>query len=133
MNKPFPERRKYKRIKFPFTAKVRIQEESNGTIRSKESSKWELVTIRNLSAGGISFNHTKKIELDTVLELNLSLPFITEPVHCLGKVCRVDEKPTDKKQITKIPVYGIAAYFIQMEDDKKQAIDGYVKKLSSGE
>jgi len=78
------ERRRDKRIKHPFTARVRVYQEG---VEHEESHKWNVVTVRDLSAGGISFNYTEKMQLGTVIEFNIALPFTEELIHCLGKVC----------------------------------------------
>ena len=118
-------RRKYKRIKHHFIAKFRAYQE--GT--PQDSNGWEVVTIRDLSEGGISFNYSEKIALGAVLEFNIGLPSTTEGVHCLGVVRRIDEPPSNRTGIKKIPVYGIAVSFTEIENDKKETIKALVEKL----
>lgn len=114
------EKRKYKRIKHSFTARIRLYQ---GAVNSEQSGKWNIVTIRNLSAAGISFNYNKKIALGTLIELNITLPIGPKPIHCLAEVCRIDESQSDR---VRIPVFGIAVRFIEIESDKKEAINKLV-------
>ena len=119
-----PERRKYKRIKRSFTARVRLYQKDK---KSDESSKWNIVTIKDLGAGGLCFNHSQKIALGTELEFNIALPFTKEPIHCIGEVCRIDESHLGKISTPKIPIYWIAVRFTEIDADKKEAIINYAK------
>lgn len=130
MEYPGQEKRRDTRVKHPFTARIRVHQEGG---ESEESLKWDVVTMRDLSASGVSFNYTKKIESGTVIEFNIAVPFTEEPFQCLGEVCRVDEQPTDRIRTRKIPVYGIAVRFKEIESDVKKTIkkfaeESYAKK-----
>ena len=118
-------RRKYQRVKHHFIVRFRVYQSEN----PEESRKWDIVTVRDLSAGGILFNYNKKIPLGTALEFNISLPPPLEAVCCQGTVCRVDEQPLSGKDIKKIPIYGIAASFTELENGKKKALDALIKHL----
>jgi len=120
----FPERRKYKRIKRPFTARIRTYQTN---INTDASAKWDIVTIRNLSAVGVSFNHTQKLTLGTMLEFIIALPFSKEPIYCIGKVSRIDKSQIGDIRTPQIPVYGIAACFTEIDDIGKEAIIKYTK------
>lgn len=120
------ESRKYKRIKHRFIAKFRPYPYQEGI--PQDSDGWDVVTMKDLSESGISFNYSEKIALGTVLEINIGLPSTTEGVHCLGVVRRVDE-PSNKTDIRKIPIYGIAVSFKEMQNDKKEVIKVLVKKF----
>jgi len=114
-----PEKRKYKRVNRRLTARVRPYQKNK---KPEESVKWDIVTIRNLSATGVSFNYTQKIALDTILEFKIALPFTAEPLHCLGQICRIDEETMIKIKSRGIPIYWIAVRFIDIDTDKKEAI-----------
>lgn len=114
-----PERRRFKRVNRSFTARVRIFQQN---MKSTDSAKWNIVTIRNLSAGGVSFNYSQQLPLGTKLELNIALPFTEGPVYCIGEVCRIDKTRWDKISAIKIPIYWIAVRFTEIPLDKKEAI-----------
>ena len=119
MEYPELERRRYKRMKRPFMTRMRIyQQKTNSGI----AQKWDIVRIRNLSADGISFNYHKIIPMGAILEFNIMLPFSDKPVRCLGMVSRVDGNPLDIADPKKIPIYGIAVRFTEIEADKKAII-----------
>jgi len=105
------DRRKHNRVKRPLTARMRIYEEG---LKPQPSHKWDIVQIRNLGAGGLSFNYTEEIALGTVVEFNIMAPSRPEPIHCLGRVCRIDkDSPELTQPVKKINVYGIAIRFIK--------------------
>ena len=119
MGYPGSERRRYKRMKRPFMTRVRIyQQKTNSGI----AQNWDIVKIRNLSADGISFNYHKIIPMGAIVEFSIMLPFSEKPVRCLGSVCRLDANPLDIKDSKRIPIYGIAARFTEIEADKKAII-----------
>jgi hypothetical protein len=123
----FSEKRKFKRIKRPFTAKIRLY--SQGGSKEAGSVKWDIVTMKNLSATGMSFNYTKELPVQTVLEFNISVPFIKEPIHCIGQVCRIDRTQVDNSKPLRIPVYWIAVQFKDIDETKKEALVKFSEKF----
>ena len=126
----FSEKRQFKRIKRTFTARIRTLQSEDA---KKEAVKWNIVTMKDLSASGLSFNYTSKIPLETSLELNISLPFVKDAICCSGEVCRIDERQPVNSMVTitkpRIPVYFIAAYFTQMPNSQKEALENYINNL----
>ena len=106
-------KRRHTRIEKPFITRFRLIEKD---IQGKyvNSTRWDIVKMIDLSAGGMSFNYTEELEIGSTLEFNISLPFSQETVHCLGKVCRVDNLSRGGAA-TRIPVYGIAVSFIDLD------------------
>ncbi|MDD5772104.1 MAG: PilZ domain-containing protein [bacterium] len=114
-----------KRIKRSFTARFRVL-----TSNFEDSTKWNIVSIIDLSSSGVFFKHNEDIPIGSAIELNISLPFVNRPAHCLARVCRVDDDKQFKAGLKKIPVYGIAAPFEIMDEDIKEAIDNFAEKLT---
>lgn len=108
------------RIQKPFTVRFRIGE-----------GKWNIATIKNLSSSGVLLTYNQKIPLNMKLELNISLPFVNESVHCFGRVCRVDEDRQYETGIRKVPIYGIGAYFEALDDSVKKTIDNFAKNFGA--
>ena len=119
------EKRKDKRVKRSCTVKVRSFQKR---MDIGQSSGWEIVTMKDLSASGMLFTHTKKIPVGEILEFSISLPSSLEPIHCLGQVCRVLERQTSKISVAYIPVYTIAVFFKDIDASKQEAI----KKICGG-
>jgi len=120
-------KRGHDRLRHPFLVKFRIYTGPP----AQEKSRWDVVTIRNVSPGGLSFNYTQKFPIGTVLELDIGLSSMVGTIHCLGKVCRVDELPPKMPDIKTIPVYGIAVKFSDLPDDKKEAIERLIKEFKA--
>ncbi|MDD5772519.1 MAG: PilZ domain-containing protein [bacterium] len=113
-----------KRIQKLFIVRFRI---SGEIAFCDDLSKWHMVTIKNLSSSGICFNFNKKIPVNTRIELNIKLPFINEPVNCLGKVCRIDEDRQYNAGYKKNPIYGIATFFERIDNNVKEVIDRFAE------
>lgn len=118
MTSPAEERRKHARVRKRYTASFRLC----GDAESELARKWDIVTIRDVSVGGISFNYHEKLPMGTRLEFNIALPSSPDPVNCTGEVCRVDEPGPDRRGIRRTTIYGIAACFDDVPDPTKQAL-----------
>ena len=130
MENQFMEKREAKRIRRPFTASVRVYHEEE---KAKESSKWNIVIIKDVSRKGISFKYNKKLKSGTVLELKIALPFAEEPFYCLGRVCRVDKKFIQIEGIKRIDIYSTAVLFTEIETGKQEDLDRLVREFASRE
>ena len=118
-------KRSHDRLKHPFLVKFRTYVD----VPDQDKPKWDVVTIRNVGPGGLSFNYTQMFPIGTVLELNIGFSSLVGTVHCLGAVCRVDELPPKRPDIKTILVYGIAVKFRDFPEDKKEAIERLVKEF----
>ncbi len=119
------QKRSHERLKHPFVAKLKLYNEAAGD----EKPRWEVVTIRNISPGGLSFNYTQKFSIGAVLELDIGLSTTLGTVHCLATVCRIDELPPKRPDIKTIPIYGIAVRFNNLSDEKKEAIERLIRQF----
>ncbi len=119
------EKRRFKRIKRAFA--IRVKPEREGLPEGR-IEKWDLVTIHNLSAGGLSFNYSERLKTGTILELKIELPFVKEPVSCHAQVTRTEEVSFQKTGVRKIVLFRIAAEFIEIDLQEKKAIDEYILK-----
>ena len=118
------ERRRYKRMmKCNFTIRFRICCKDSDFIEPE----WNIVIMKNLSACGICFHYTKRIELGTVVEFIIELPKVEHSIHCLGEVCRVDELTCRVSPPGQTHLYGIAVRLTEIETDKQEAINKFVE------
>lgn len=124
MAHPRREKRKHERIERPVTARFRVYTEGD----SKTAHNWDMVTITNLSQGGMFFDYVDKFALGTILEFNIALPSTREWVHCLARVCRVDRKSPPGSR--RIPVYGVAVNFTEIEEGKEESLQTLIKVFS---
>lgn len=117
------EKRKHERLERPVTARFRVYKDDT----AKESATWDMVTITNISEGGIFFDCVEKFAVGTVLEFNIALPATREWVHCLARVCRVDRRPPGSRRMA---VYGVAVNFVEIEEGKEEAIRTLIRIFS---
>jgi hypothetical protein len=121
------DRRMHARIKRRFTASFRLCGDGSPPV----TRKWDIVTIRDLSVGGIAFNYHEKIPVGTALEFNIALPSSPDPVNCFGEVCRIDEPPQDTHGIRRTRIYGIAACFGEMPQETREALRKLAERFHS--
>ena len=114
------DRRRYKRIKTPFMIRFRAIPKEGGTV----PPEWNMVTARDLGAGGVLFNHDSKIELETNLEMKINFPAFEGPIECKGRVIRV-EAPRFSGNI-----YRIAVIFTEIDEKDKEVLDRTAEELS---
>jgi hypothetical protein len=113
------ERRKYKRIEKPFMARLRIKQYEGLKISSAE---WDVVALRDLSAGGVLFNYNKNLGINSLLDLNIDVSTATPAIKCLGKVNRIEQS---------LPYYTlrIAAEFTGIEEKGKELINATIEEI----
>jgi hypothetical protein len=110
-----PERRKFKRIKKKFLLSFRdLPIDSN-----RRDSGWDMAHMENLGPEGLLFKVDKTFKLGTLLELKLKLPFVEEPIRCIGKVLRVEPQPSSI-------LVNIAVAFMEMVKGGKEGISKIV-------
>ncbi len=112
------ERRKYKRIEKPYMARFQIKQYKESEISSAE---WDMVALKDLSAGGVFFYSSKNLGIGSPLDLKIDLSTTTPSVECVGTVIRIK-----KQQYTSI--FGIAAAFTKIGAQEKEMINTTVEK-----
>ena len=122
MEDVFSRIKRAKRIQHEFTTRICFDEDGSNL---ENLSKWNIVTLRNLSSTGIMFNYDRFIPIDTVIEFIMTLPF-SKDIYSLGKVCRVLE-PSTNKELKEISIYGIGVQFIELDTRIRKSIDAYSK------
>ncbi len=116
------ERRKYQRLEKPVIIRFRIRPNNN---QEMASSGWDMVGVNDLSAGGLFFNSSNNIQNGTVLDLKIGFSTSSTPVMCTGMVTRVKKHPH-----THTSIFGIAAAFMEIEENEKELINRYVNETS---
>ncbi len=79
---PGPERRRCKRIRKQFLARLRILEKD-------ADDHWNIVFIQNIGAGGLLFYYDKKLNEGVRLDFKINFSMMKEPIDCSGEVVRV--------------------------------------------
>ena len=105
------ERRRFVRIQQLFDAKYRIY----GGL----TEGWRNVRTMNLSAGGLRFKSADLIELGAMLEVQLQVPYDSEPLSLRGRVV------WSEIQASGVTENGIE--FIDITPDQQGRVDELVK------
>ncbi len=115
----YREKRKYKRKEKPYMARLRIKQ-YEGLERS--SAEWDVVALKDLSAGGALFYYSKYLGLGSLLHLKIDVSTATPTVKCAGKVTRIEY--TQPHSILRI-----ATEFTEIDEQEKEIINTNVEKV----
>ena len=115
----YREKRKYKRTEKPYMARLRIKQ-YEGLERS--SAEWDVVALKDLSAGGALFYYSKYLGLGALLHLKIDVSTATPTVKCAGKVTRIEY--TQPHSILRI-----ATEFTEIDEQEKEIINTNVEKV----
>ena len=113
------ERRKYKRVEKPYTARFKIRSDAQET----GSDDWDSVILKNLSAGGTYFIYKKDLGIGTLLDFKIEVSKSKPPVNPVGKVIRIEQF-----QLPPTSMFCIAIKFIDIGEHEKEAINTAVEK-----
>ncbi len=112
------ERRKYKRIEKPYMARLRIKQYEGLEIFS---TKWDMVKLKDLSAGGALFSYGKYLGLCSLLDLKIDVSVTTPTIKCSGKVTRIE-------QPEPFSMLRIATEFTDIDENEKEMIKTTIGK-----
>ncbi len=113
------ERRKYKRKEKPYMARLRIKQYEGLEISSAE---WDIVALKDLSAGGALFYYSKYLGIGSLLDLKIDVSTAMPTVKCGGKVTRIEY--TQPHSILRI-----ATEFTEIDEQEKEMINTTVEKF----
>ncbi len=114
------ERRKYRRIEKPYMARFRIKQYEG---LEMSSTTWYKVPLRDISAGGLAFNYTKNLGLNSLLDLKIDISTSAPTINCVGKIIRVEDPQPHS-------MCRIATEFTEIEDQEKEMISTTIEKVS---
>jgi c-di-GMP-binding flagellar brake protein YcgR len=117
------ERRKYKRIEKPYMVRFQVKQYKGLEISYAE---WDMVALKDLCAGGVFFNSSKNLGINSLLDLKIDVSTDSSPIECVGTVLRVK-----KQQYTSI--FGIAAAFMEIGAQDKEMINKTAAEISRQE
>ncbi len=113
------ERRKYKRVEKPYTARFKIRSDAQET----RSDDWDSVILKNLSAGGTYFIYKKDLGVSTLLDFKIEVSKSKPPVNTVGEVIRIEQL-----QLPPYSMFCIAIKFTDIGKQEKEAINTAVEK-----
>jgi hypothetical protein len=112
------ERRIYKRIEKEYTARLRVKQYKGTEISFAE---WDMISLKNLGAGGAYFFYKKDLGIGTLLDLEIDAPKSKSAIKCVGEITRIDKPlPTS--------MFCIAIRFIDIGEQEKETIHTTVEE-----
>ncbi len=126
----FAEQRKYKRIELekwnykeivsPCITRFRVKPYDGKEMSSLE---WNIVAVKNLSAGGLMFNYYKmNLGLSSLLELKIDFIKSKPTISCLGRVVRIEDAHTNS-------MFRIATEFTEINGLDRELINTTVESI----
>ncbi len=88
----------------------------------KPSAEWDMVALKDLSAGGALFYYSKYLGLGSLLHLEIDVSTAMPTVKCAGKVTRIEY--TQPHSILRI-----ATKFTGIDEHEKKIINTTVEKV----
>ncbi len=113
------ERRKYRRIEKLFMARFRVKQYEGLEMPSAE---WDMIPVRDISAGGLAFNYTKNLGFNSLLDFKIDIPLFSATINCVGKIIRVEESQPHS-------MFRIATEFTEIDKQEKEMINTAFEKV----
>ncbi len=113
------EKRKYRRIEKPYITRFRIKPDK---IQNMVPTKWDLIGLKNLCAGGIFFAYPENLGIDSNLDLKIDISTSTPTINCVGKIIRVEDPQPHS-------MCRIATEFTEIDKQEKELINTTVEKV----
>lgn len=54
------------------------------------STKWYMVPVRDISAGGLAFNYRKYLGFNSLLDFEIDT--LSSTINCVGEIIRIDRR-----------------------------------------
>ncbi len=86
------------------------------------SSEWDMVALKDLSAGGALFYYIKYLGLGSLLDLKIDVSTATPTIKCVGKVTRIEYAQPHS-------ILRIATEFTEIDEQEKETINTNVEKV----
>ncbi len=112
------EKRNHKRKEKPYMARLRVKQYEGLEI---SSSEWDMVLLKDLSAGGALFYYSKYLELGSLLDLKIDVSTATPTVRCAGKVTRIEQSLAHS-------LIRIATEFTEIDEQEKEIISAAIER-----
>ena len=110
------ERRRFIRLEVPIEVKYVVEEDSD-PVRKR-------VATKDLSCDGLRFISERKLDEGSLLDLNLTIPGATNPVHIKGKAIWSKKLSTEDAA-----PFEVGVEFVQIEEDNKNTFLKYLCDL----
>ena len=112
-------KRKYKRLKRHFVLKFRP---AAGEGQKKTPDTWTTVLVQDVGAEGALFKCNERLEVGSILDLQIRVPISEEPINCIGKIIRT-------KKIPDSTIFSIAVVFMTLSKKQEDILNIFIEKL----
>jgi hypothetical protein len=112
-------KRKYKKIVPPYIARFRVKQYEGQEMSSPD---WDIVAVKNLSAGGIVYDYNKNLELDSLLDLKIEFFKFIPAINCIGRIVRIEKSQPNS-------MFCIAAKFTEIDEQERKMINTTVEAM----
>ncbi len=113
------ENRNYKEIETPCIAKFHTKQCADN---ENYAPDWDIVSVKNLSAGGMVFVYDKDLGIDSIINISFEISQSIPTISCVGKVLRIEER-------RHLSGYCIAIQFTEMSAKIKEEINGTIEEI----
>jgi hypothetical protein len=118
------DRRRHKRISKSYIAWLRFADESQKNLDNAMHRDWDMVSVYDLSAGGISLCYNRAVALEAIIQLRIKFPFKSKAIDCTGRLSR-------SASIDNSSLHRIAARFECINESDKSLIDSVADSMCS--
>ncbi|MDR4504163.1 MAG: hypothetical protein MRK01_05120 [Candidatus Scalindua sp.] len=115
------ENRKYKEIETPCIARFHTRQSKDNDNRSPE---WDIVAVKNLSAGGMVFTYYKDLGIDSILHVKFGITQSMPHISCVGRIVRIEERQ-------HLSGYCTAIEFIEISAESKEELKVTIEEILS--
>ncbi|MCP5007557.1 MAG: hypothetical protein GY941_27020 [Planctomycetes bacterium] len=113
------ENRRYKKIDTPCITKFCNHQNKEDKISDPD---WNIVAVKNLSAGGMVFTYDRNLEIDSILNIKLQLSKSLPTISCAGRVVRSEEHQ-------HLSRYFIAIMFTEISTQMRECINVTIENI----
>jgi Tfp pilus assembly pilus retraction ATPase PilT len=113
------DKRAYTRLSCEANLRYKVFKSQQDLIKRGFSPE-QLSVTKDVSAGGLLFVSNEPVPIGSILELKIELPDSKEPIECLARVVRIEEREADQN-------YNIAVCFLDITGAQKARMNKYVK------
>ena len=111
---------KYKEIESPSIARFRVKQLCS---RETPPLDWNIVAVKNLSAGGIKINYYKEnLEIGSLIDLKIEFIKSIPIIKCIGRVTRIEDAHINS-------MFRIGVEFTEIDDKEREIINATVEAI----
>ncbi len=113
-------KRKYKKIIPPYIARFRVKQYEGQEMSSPD---WDIVAVKNLSAGGIIFDYyNRNLKIGSLLDLKIDFLKSIPTINCIGRVIRIEESQLNS-------MFRIATECTEIDEQEREMINTTVEAI----